>query len=439
MKEPVIVSATRTPIGNFGGSLKDIKVVDLGKVVVRDLLEKMDLKPIVPEEVKASRPSVSRDVERTDLEEEHASWEESHQGIAIDEVILGNVLQGGQGMNTSRQAAIRAGIPRETPSYTVNKVCGSGLKTIALAAEKISTGHADVIIAGGMESMSGAPYIIPDARWGYRMNPSGTGEIKDAMVYDALYEIFYGYHMGNTAENIAEAYDISRRSQDELGAESHHRALEANEEGLFKEEIVPVSVPGEDEVVKVDEGPRKTDVELMQGLPPAFKKDGTVTAGNSSGINDGAAAVMVTSREAAEQNDLNIMASIDSFSSGAVDPKLMGLGPIAAVNRLKQKTGFSLDEVDIVELNEAFAAQAIAVLEELGLPRYGESSEYEEPGSEKVNPLGSGISLGHPVGATGTRMVVTMLHEMKRQNSELGLATLCIGGGQGFAMLLDRS
>ncbi|MFB6290396.1 MAG: acetyl-CoA C-acyltransferase [Candidatus Bipolaricaulia bacterium] len=439
MKEPVIASATRTPIGTFGGSLKDIKVVELGKVVVRDVLEKLDLRPEVPEEVKASRPSVSRDIERTDLEEEHANWEESHQGIAIDEVILGNVLQGGQGMNTTRQAAIRAGIPRETPSYTVNKVCGSGLKTIALAAEKISTGYADVIIAGGMESMSGAPYIIPDARWGYRMNPSGTGEIKDEMVHDALYEIFYGYHMGNTAENIAEAYDISRRSQDELGAESHHRALAATEDGLFKEEIVPVQVPGEEEVVKVDEGPRETDVELMQDLPPAFKKDGTVTAGNSSGINDGAAAVMVTSRETAERYDLNIMGSINSWSYGAVDPKMMGLGPIAAVNRLNQKSGFSLDQVDLVELNEAFAAQAIAVLQELGLPRYGESSEFREPGSEKVNPLGSGISLGHPVGATGARMVVTMLHEMKRQNNELGLASLCIGGGQGFAMLLERS
>lgn len=270
MKEPVIVSATRTPIGNFGGSLKDVKVVELGKVVVRDLLEKMDLKPIVPEKVKASRPSVSRDVDRTDLEKEHGSWEESHHGIAIDEVILGNVLQGGQGMNTARQASIRAGIPRETPCYTVNKVCGSGLKTIALAAEKISTGDAEVIIAGGMESMSGAPYLIPDARWGYRMNPSSTGEIKDAMVYDALYEIFYDYHMGNTAENIAEAYEIPRRSQDEMGAESHHRALEATKEGLFQEEIVPVPVPGEDEIVKVDEGPMETDVELMQDLPPRF-------------------------------------------------------------------------------------------------------------------------------------------------------------------------
>lgn len=439
MNEPVIVSATRTPIGTFGGSLKDVKVADLGSLVIQEVLNKINLRPETPAWIKDSRPGVFQDQDLTKLEKQYFNWDGDRKGIPIYEVIMGNVLQGGQGMNTARQAAIRGGIPRETPAYTVNNVCGSGLKTIALAAEKIILGKAEAIIAGGMENMSAAPYVLPHARWGYRMNPGGAGEVRDLMVYDGLYEIFYDYHMGNTAENIADAYDVSRRSQDELGAESHHRALRAIEAGIFENEIVPVEVPGQEELFKVDEGPRETSVETMSDLPTVFQQDGTVTAGNSSGINDGAAAVLITSREFAEKLDLDILASIKSWSPGAVEPRMMGLGPIAAVNRLRHNCEFSLEELDVVELNEAFASQTIAVLDELGLPRYGESPEFTQLGSEKINPNGSGISLGHPVGATGTRMVVSLIHELERQKSELGLATLCIGGGQGFAMLLERN
>lgn len=439
MNEPVIVSATRTPIGTFGGSLKDVKVADLGSLVIQEVLNKINLRPETPAWIKDSRPSVFQDQDLTKLERQYFNWDGDRKGIPIYEVIMGNVLQGGQGMNTARQAAIGGGIPRETPAYTVNNVCGSGLKTIALAAEKIILGKAEAIIAGGMENMSAAPYVLPDARWGYRMNPGGAGEVRDLMVYDGLYEIFYDYHMGNTAENIAESYDVSRRSQDELGAESHHRALRAIEDGIFEDEIVPVEVPGQEELFKVDEGPRETSVETMSGLSTVFQQDGTVTAGNSSGINDGAAAVLITSREFAEKLELDVLASIKSWSPGAVEPRMMGLGPIAAVNRLRHNCEFSLEELDVVELNEAFASQTIAVLDELGLPRYGESPEFTQPGSEKINPNGSGISLGHPVGATGTRMVVSLIYELERQKSKLGLATLCIGGGQGFAMLLERN
>lgn len=435
--DPVIVSAVRTPVGKFGGSLRDIKVADLGKIVVKESLKRLNLRPTVTSWIKESRPQVLLEVDQTEVEQEHANWDKSAKGISVEEIIMGNVLQGGQGMNTTRQAAITAGIPREVPTYTVNKVCGSGLKTIALAAERIESGRAEAIIAGGMESMSGTPYVLPNARWGYRMNVSGYGSLKDLMVYDALYEIFYDYHMGRTAENIAEAYGISRREQDELGAESHHRALKAIEDGLFKEEIVPVPIPGEDEPVRIDEGPRETSVELMSNLPPAFIKEGTVTAGNASGINDGAAAVLITSRNLAEQLDLEVLASIGSFASAGVEPSMMGLGPIAAVNRLFHDSELSLNDIDVVELNEAFAAQSIAVMKELGIPRYGEDSKYCQAGCEDVNPHGSGISLGHPVGATGARMVVSLIYELKRRGGGKGLATLCIGGGQGFAMIID--
>lgn len=436
--EPVIISATRTAVGSFGGTLRDVEVVELGSVVLREALSGVGLRPEVPDWIKDSRPEVLRDVDVSELEEQHRTWSETSRPVIVDEVIMGNVLQGGQGMNTARQAAIRAGLPREVPSYTVNKVCGSGLKTIALAAEKVASGRAGAVLAGGMESMSGAPYAIPDARWGYRMNPTGFGETVDMMVYDALYEIFYDYHMGQTAENIAREYDISRREQDELGAESHHRARAAVEGSLFQDEIVPVEIPGEDQPFTIDERPMETSVDSMGQLPPAFREDGTVTAGNASGINDGAAAVLVMSRETAQELDLDILASVKSWTSAGVEPKMMGLGPVAAVNRLQYQSDLSLDDVDVIELNEAFASQTIAVLRELDLPRYGESGRYSRPGSSRVNPHGSGISLGHPVGATGTRMMVSLLHELERQGGRLGLATLCIGGGQGFAMLVDR-
>jgi len=297
------------------------------------------------------------------------------------------------------------------------------------------------MVAGGMENMSHVPYALPRARWGYRMDISSKGEALDMMVFDGLYEIFYDYHMGVTAENIARDYGISRREQDEVGAESHHRALKAIRDGIFKEEIVPVEIPqrkGSPKVVDTDERPMETDVEKMGKLAPAFIKAGTVTAGNASGINDGAAALLVTSREFAERNGLTIRAAIKGYASGGVDPQYMGLGPIPATRKLLNKLGYSIKDIDLIELNEAFASQTIACMRELGIPRYGESKEFCDPGCENVNPNGSGISLGHPVGCTGARLLVTLLYEMERRDVRRGLATLCIGGGQGMAMIIER-
>ncbi|HDM36251.1 MAG TPA: acetyl-CoA C-acetyltransferase [Candidatus Syntrophoarchaeum butanivorans] len=441
MEEVVIVEGVRTAIGSFGGSLKDVEAADLGKAVIKGVMKKAGLRPAVSDEVKSLRPSITKDVEMSEIEEKYMEWEEDLQPIMIDEVIMGCVLQGGQGQNPGRQAAIRAGIPQETNASTINKVCASGMKAVALAAQAIKAGDADLIIAGGMECMSHAPYLLPKARWGYRMDITGKGEAIDLMVYDGLYEIFYGYHMGVTAENIAREYNISRREQDEVGAESHHRALKAIKDGIFKEEIVPVLIPqrkGEPKVFDTDERPMETSVERMAKLPPAFIKDGTVTAGNASGINDAAAALIVTSRSFAEKNDLKIRATIKGYATGAVDPKYMGLGPIPATRKLLKKLDLTIEDMDVIELNEAFASQAIACMKELGIPRYGESEEYTDPGSERVNPYGSGISLGHPIGCTGARLLVTMLYEMERKDYHLGLATLCIGGGQGMAMILER-
>jgi len=441
VEEVVIVEGVRTAIGSFGGSLKDVEAADLGKAVIKGVMKKAGLRPAVSDEVKSLRPSITKDVEMSEIEEKYMEWEEDLQPIMIDEVIMGCVLQGGQGQNPGRQAAIRAGIPQETNASTINKVCASGMKAVALAAQAIKAGDADLIIAGGMECMSHAPYLLPKARWGYRMDITGKGEAIDLMVYDGLYEIFYGYHMGVTAENIAREYNISRREQDEVGAESHHRALKAIKDGIFKEEIVPVLIPqrkGEPKVFDTDERPMETSVERMAKLPPAFIKDGTVTAGNASGINDAAAALIVTSRSFAEKNDLKIRATIKGYATGAVDPKYMGLGPIPATRKLLKKLDLTIEDMDVIELNEAFASQAIACMKELGIPRYGESEEYTDPGSERVNPYGSGISLGHPIGCTGARLLVTMLYEMERKDYHLGLATLCIGGGQGMAMILER-
>jgi len=312
---------------------------------------------------------------------------------------------------------------------------------VSLAAQSIEAGHASAVIAGGMEAMSHAPYVLPRARWGYRMDINVRADLFDLMVFDGLYEIFYGYHMGNTAESIARDYDISRREQDEVGAESHHRALKAIQDGIFKDEIVPVEIPqrkGPPNIFDTDERPMETSVEKMGKLAPAFNKEGSVTAGNSSGINDAAAALLLTSREFAEKNNLPIRAIIKSYATGGVDPKYMGLGPIPATRKLLRQTGYSIKDMDIIELNEAFASQAIACVRELGLPRYGESKEYCDPGTENVNPLGSGISLGHPIGCTGARLLVTLLHEMERRDVNRGLATMCIGGGQGMAMIIER-
>jgi acetyl-CoA C-acetyltransferase len=438
--QPVIVSAVRTAVGGFGGGLKDVTVVDLGKVVIREVLRRAGVRPVVPDDLREIRPRILRDVAKSEIESKYMDWDAGLQPIKIDEVIMGNVLQGGQGQNTGRQASIRAGVPQETNAFTINKVCASGMKAVALAAQAIRAGDADAIIAGGMESMSSAPYALPKARWGYRMDIGAKAEALDMMVFDGLYEIFYDYHMGVTAENIARDYKISRREQDELGAESHHRALKAIRSGIFKQEIVPVEVPqkGGPKLFDTDERPMETDVEKMSKLAPAFVKGGTVTAGNSSGINDGAAALLITSREFAERNGLKIRASIRGYATGGVDPKYMGLGPIPATRRLLKKTGYSIADMDLIELNEAFASQTIACMKELGIPHYGESKEFCQDGCEKVNAHGSGISLGHPVGCTGARILVTLLHEMERRNARRGLANLCIGGGQGMAMILER-
>ncbi|MHC1595394.1 MAG: acetyl-CoA C-acetyltransferase [Candidatus Syntropharchaeales archaeon] len=441
MEEVVIVEGVRTAIGSFGGSLRDIEVMDLGKTVIKGVMEKAGLKPVVSDEIKSFRPSITKDIERSEIEAKYMDWDDSLKPITIDEVIMGNVLQGGQGQNTARQASIRAGIPQEVNVITVNKICASGMKAVALGAQAIKAGDAESVIAGGMECMSHAPYALPKARWGYRMDISGKSEALDLMVYDGLYEIFYDYHMGVTAENIAKEYNISRREQDEVGAESHRRARQAIADGIFKEEIVPVLIPqrkGDPKVFDTDERPMDTNVEKMAKLRPAFIKDGSVTAGNASGINDAAAALILTSRKFAEENDLKIRASIKGYAAGGVDPKYMGLGPIPATRKLMKKLNLTVEDMDVIELNEAFASQAIACMRELGMPRYGESAEYSDPGSEKINPYGSGISLGHPIGCTGARLLVTMLHEMERKDYHRGLATLCIGGGQGMSMVLER-
>ncbi len=427
MREVVIVSGVRTAIGTFGASLKDVSAVKLGSVVIKEVLRKVGLKPIVKNELLEVGPDAFKSAGMTELEKTHYQWDESSQGVQIDEVIMGNVLQAGQGQNSARQAMIYAGIPKETNAFTVNKICASGLKAIALGAQSILAGEAEIVIAGGMENMSQAPYAFPQGRWGARMF---NQEMVDLMVFDGLFEIFYGYHMGMTAENIAEKFGISRKEQDELGLLSHQRARAAIKNGFFKEEIVPVVIPqkkGDPIVFDTDERPMETSLEKMAKLPTAFKPGGTVTAGNASGINDAAAAVLLMSKEMAKSLNLEPMGTIRSYASGGVDPAYMGLGPIPAVRKVFKKTGITLNDIGLVELNEAFASQAIACIRELKFDL------------EKTNVNGSGISLGHPIGCTGARLIVTLLHEMKRRKVNLGLATLCIGGGQGMAMIVEKS
>jgi acetyl-CoA C-acetyltransferase len=429
MREVVIVSGVRTAIGTFGGSLRDIPVVQLGSLVIKEALKRARLRPVVGEELSQCAPDALKGVGMTKLEEARYDWDESFQEVQIDEVIMGNVLQGGQGQNTARQATIYAGLPKETNAFTVNKVCASGLKAITLGAEAIKSGKAEAIVAGGMENMSHAPYTLPKARWGYRMDVNSRGELIDLMVYDGLWEIFYGYHMGFTAENIAQKYGISRQEQDEIGLLSHQRARAAIKEGIFGQEIVPVAIPqrrGEPVIFDTDERPMDTTLERMASLSPAFKKDGTVTAGNASGINDAAAAVVLMSKEKAEQLGLEPWATITSYASGAVDPAYMGLGPIPAVRKALKQAGMTIDDMDVIELNEAFASQAIACMRELNLSL------------DNTNVRGSGISLGHPIGCTGARLTVTILHEMRRRDLHTGLVTMCIGGGQGMAAVLQR-
>ncbi len=392
MREVVIASAVRTPIGTFGGSFKDVSAVKLGTIAAKEALKRAKVEPDM-----------------------------------VDEVIFGNVLQAGLGQNVARQISIHTGIPVEVPSFTVNKVCGSGLKAVALAVQTILLGEADIVLAGGTENMSQAPYLLKGARWGHRM---GDGTVEDYMIHDGLWDIFNDYHMGITAENIAEQWNITREEQDQFALTSQQRAEEAIKTGKFKDEIVPVEVPqrkGDPIIVDTDEHPRfGTTLEGLAKLRPAFKKDGTVTAGNASGINDGAAALVVMSKEKAEELGIKPMATIVSYASAGVDPKIMGTGPIPATRKALEKANMKVEDLDLVEANEAFAAQALSVVKELGL----------DP--EKTNVNGGAIALGHPIGASGARILVTLLHEMTKRDAKTGLATLCIGGGQGISLIVKR-
>ncbi|WP_035051208.1 acetyl-CoA C-acetyltransferase [Carnobacterium pleistocenium] len=392
MTEAVIVSALRTPVGTFGGALKDVTAVDLGAAVVKKAIESINLDP-----------------------------------ATIDELIFGNVLSAGLGQNVARQVAVKAGIPKHVPSFAINKVCGSGLKTVALAAQSILSGDNEIVIAGGTESMSQAPYVLPDARWGKRM---GNGQMIDTMLTDGLTDAFHDIHMGVTAENIVEKYQFTREQQDELAVRSQNNAEKAITSGRFKEEIVPIEVPqrrGDPKIVDTDEHPRfGTTIESMTKLKPAFKKDGSVTAGNASGLNDGAAVLIVMSREKADELGLKPLATIKSYASAGVDPKIMGCGPIPATQKALQKAGMTVDDLDLIEANEAFAAQALSVITDLKF------------NTDIVNVNGGAIALGHPIGASGARILVTLLHEMEKRDAKRGLATLCIGGGQGMSLIVER-
>ena len=392
MKEVVIVGAARTAIGKFGGSLKDISVVELGSAVISESIKRAGI----------------------DLSE-------------IDEVIMGNVLGAGLGQNPARQSSIRAGIPYAVPSMTVNKVCGSGLKAVNLGAQSVQAGEAEIVVAGGMENMSRAPFLLKDARWGYRL---GNGKLLDNLIYDGLWDVFNDCHMATATENLAEKYKISRQEQDRFALESQLRAKKAQEEGRFKEEIVSVqltSKKGEQITFSADEFLRPdTTLEKLSGLNPAFKEGGTITAGNASGINDGAAAVVVTSSVKAKELQLKTLARIVAYASSGIDPKFMGIGPVESIRKALKKANLSLDEIDLFELNEAFAAQSIAVIRDLGLDK------------QKVNVNGGAIALGHPIGASGARILVTLLYELKRQKKKFGLAALCIGGGMGITTIVEN-
>jgi len=425
MREVVIVSGVRTPVGTFGGGLKTTPVVSLGATVLREALRLVNLRPVVDEAFTRFEPDSQKGIGMIELEKRGYDYKQEFHPVQVDEVIMGNVVGAGQGQNVARQAMIKAGISKETSAFTVNKVCASGMKAVALAAQSIAAGSADVMLAGGMENMSLIPYVLPAARWGARMNNTN---LVDIMVYDGLFEIFYGYHMGLTAENIAAKYGITRQEQDELGAMSHRRAMAAIKDGTFKKEIVPVLIPqrkGEPVVFDTDERPMETSVEKMAKLAPAFKKDGTVTAGNASGINDAAAALLLMSADKAKELGLKPLARIKAFASAGTDPAYMGLGPIPAVRKILAKEKLTIGDFGVVELNEAFAVQAIACMRELKC----------DP--EKTNVHGSGISIGHPIGCSGARILVTLMKEMSRRQTPLGLASLCIGGGQGMAMVLE--
>lgn len=426
MRDVVIVSAARTAVGNFGGTLKDTPVVQLGALTLKEALKKAGLKPESTEALKGMAPESLKGVDKIELESKGYDYDESAQPVSVDEVIMGNVVGAGQGQNVARQAMIHAGIPKETPAFSINKVCASGMKSLILGAQSIALGEAEVVLAGGMENMSRIPYAMPSARWGARM---GNAEMTDLVVFDGLFEIFYGYHMGITAENIATKYSISREEQDELGVLSHQRALEAIKAGHFKNEIVPVLVPQRKKdpiIFDTDERPMETTAEKMAKLRPAFKKDGTVTAGNASGINDGAAALLLMSAEKAKAMGLTPMAKVRAYAAGGLDPAYMGLGPVPAINKILKKENLSMDDFGTIELNEAFASQAIGCVRELKCDM------------GKTNTSGSGISIGHPIGCSGARLLTTLVHKMEREGHELGLGSLCIGGGQGLAVVLEK-
>ncbi len=430
MKDVVIVSGARTAVGTFGGSLKDVKCVDLGSLVIKEAIKRAGLRPTITDFIRECRADAFGEFERTEIQEKYYDYDDSLTPAYFEECIMGNVLQGGQGQNPGRQAAIYAGLPEETTAITVNKICASGMKAIALGAQAIKAGDADVVVAGGMEAMSQAPYALPKARWGYRMDMP-FGQITDIMVHDGLYEIFNKYHMGFTAENIAALYGITREEQDELGLISHQRALAAIARGEFKDEIVPVVMPqrrGDPKVFEVDERPMDTTLEKMAKLKPVFATNGkgTVTAGNASGINDAAAAVVLMSTEKVQEFGLKPLAKIKGYASGGVDTAYMGLGPIPATRKVMHQLGLTVKDMDYIELNEAFACQAIACMRELGI------------GLDNCNLNGSGISIGHPIGCTGARITYSLAMQLQKKDLNLGLATLCIGGGQGMAMVLER-
>jgi len=422
MSEAVIVSGVRTAIGNYGGALQDIPAVTLGSIVIKEAIKRANLKP----RGDAGYPPDSlKDAGEIELEKKYADWDGSSQEVDIDEVIMGNVIQAGQGQNPARQASIYAGVPKEVNAFTVNKVCASGMKAVALAAQSIKAGDAEVVVAGGMENMSAVPYYAPKMRWGARMF---NAELVDGMVHDGLWEVFYNYHMGVTSENIAEQYGISREEQDAFSLESNNRALAAIKDGIFKEEIVPVDVKVKREIKSfdTDEHPRETSMEQLGKLATVFKKDGGVTAGNASAITDAAAALVVMSADKAESLGLQPMATIKAYATGGVDPAYMGLGVIPATKKALKLAGLTLNDIDCIELNEAFASQSLGCVRELDIDL------------SKTNLHGGGISLGHPIGCTGARIIVTLAYEMNRRDFHLGLATLCIGGGQGMAIIIER-
>lgn len=392
MREVVIVSAARTPIGTFGGSLAGVSAVDLGVTAAKEAIKRAGIDPSL-----------------------------------IDDVIIGNILSAGLGQNVARQIAIYSGIPETVTAMTINKLCGSGLRAVSMAAQFIMLGDAEVILAGGTESMSNAPYLLPKARFGYRM---GDGKVVDSMIHDGLTETFNNYHMGVTAENIAKQWNISRAEQDEFALRSQLKAEAAQKSGRFAAEIAPVVIPqrkGDPVIVDSDEYPRHgTTLEKLAKLPPAFDKEGTVTAGNASGINDGAAMLIVMSKQKALELGLTPLVTIKSYASAALDPKIMGYGPVPATRKALERMGYHADQLDLVEANEAFASQSIAVVRDLGL----------DP--DKVNVNGGAIALGHPIGASGARILTTLIYEMLRRDVKTGLATLCIGGGMGTSLIVER-